>query len=93
MPGKSSKNLTERILFWLPRILVIIFILFISLFALDAFSEPNSFWMNLAGFLIHLIPSFILIGILIFAWKFEEYGGILFFFLGIGFTMFFKNVS
>jgi hypothetical protein len=44
-------------IYWLPRVSAILFILFISVFALDVFTEPN--WA-LALFM-HLIPSFILI--------------------------------
>ncbi|MBT3406029.1 hypothetical protein HN419_02570 [Candidatus Woesearchaeota archaeon] len=43
------------------------------------------------GFLIHLIPSFILIALIILAWKYEIIGGISFIILGIIFTIFFKT--
>ena len=48
-------------LLWIPRVLAIMFILFISVFALDAFSGKVPFIKEFVGFLIHLIPSFILI--------------------------------
>ncbi len=63
---------------WLPRMLCILAIVFISLFAADAFNSKLSFWKQLGGFFIHLIPSFILLAILILAWKNEFWGGILF---------------
>ncbi len=69
---KNKKNKFMRI----PRILGILYIIFISLFALDT---PFGI-----GFLIHLIPSFILIGCLIFAWFKPKIGGILFILAGIG---------
>jgi len=34
---------TKRVLFWAPRVLGILFALFLSLFALDVFSEGYSF--------------------------------------------------
>ncbi|WP_242130874.1 DUF7670 domain-containing protein [Aestuariivivens marinum] len=73
-----------KIWYWTPRILCIIAILFISLFALDAFSPELSFWQQIGGFLIHLIPSFILIALLILAWKKEFIGGIVFMIIGLG---------
>lgn len=68
----------KKIFYWLPRILAILFIVFISMFALDVFSEPN--W-PLALFM-HLIPSYLLITITIIAWKNEVLGGFLFLIAG-----------
>jgi len=61
---------TKKILKWLPRVLMIIFIAFISIFALDVFGEYSGFEFIVA-LLMHLIPSFILIIILVIAWKKE----------------------
>jgi hypothetical protein len=66
-----------RVFHWLPRIVFILAILFISVFALDSFAPGLTIWQQLAGFIIHLIPSFILIAILIIAWKHELIGGII----------------
>jgi hypothetical protein len=75
-----------KILYWAPRIICILAILFVSLFALDAF-EPNlSIWQQIGGFLIHLIPSFILLGLLILAWKYEYIGGIILILIGLIFS-------
>ena len=67
-----------KIFHWVPRILCILAILLISMFALDSFSPERTFWQNLGAFLIHLIPSFALIALLIVAWKWELPGGIAF---------------
>ena len=75
---------SAKIFYWTPRIICIIAILFISLFALDAFSPELSFWQQIGGFLMHLIPSFILLAILVLAWKKEFIGGILFMIIGLG---------
>lgn len=75
---------SAKIFYWMPRIICIIAILFISLFALDAFSPELSFWQQIGGFLMHLIPSFILLAILVLAWKKEFIGGILFMIIGLG---------
>jgi len=61
-----------KILHWTPRIICILAILFISMFAIDSFAPDLTIWQQLGGFLIHLIPSFILIAILIIAWKWKK---------------------
>jgi len=77
-----------KIVHWVPRILCILAILFISLFALDSFSRERTFWQNMGGLLLHLIPSFILIALLIVAWKWELIGGIIFTIIGLGISPF-----
>ena len=73
----------EKILFWLPRILCIAAILFISYFSLDAFEPGPPLGQQILDFLIHNIPSYILILVLILAWKKELIGGIIFLLFGI----------
>lgn len=77
-------NISTKLLHWFPRVLCILAILFISLFALDAFNPELSFWEQVFDFIIHLIPSFILIVLLIVAWKRELMGGVLFTIIGLG---------
>ena len=72
-----------KVFHWLPRIICILAILFISMFAADAFAPELTIWQQLGGFLIHLIPSFILIAILIVAWKWELIGGIILVVIGL----------
>jgi len=69
-------------------VLGILAILFVSLFALDAFDNKLTFWQQISGFIIHLIPSFILLVFLLFAWKKELIGGIIFVLIGVGFSPF-----
>ena len=68
---------------WLPRVMAILMIAFISLFALDVFDSSKSTWQELIDFFIHLSPSFILLIILVFAWKRPLTGGILFSSIGL----------
>ncbi len=75
-------------LHWLPRILGIGAILLVSLFALDAFEGDKSVSEQILAFLIHLIPSFILLAILLLAWFYERLGGIIFAVIGLGFAPF-----
>ena len=77
-----------RIFHWLPRIICILAILFISVFAADAFAPGLTIWQQLGAFFIHLIPSFILVAVLILAWKWEKIGGAIFILLGLGLSPF-----
>jgi len=81
-------NTSIKILHWTPRIICILAILFISLFALDSFSPDLTIWQQIGAFLIHLIPSFLLLVLLIVAWKREFIGGIIFTLIGLGFSPF-----
>ncbi|HNY15456.1 MAG TPA: hypothetical protein PKI12_07935 [Bacteroidales bacterium] len=83
----------KKILFWLPRILGIVSIMFIMLFSLDALTGGDSPGKKIIGFLIHNIPSFILIAALIFAWKYEITGGIVFIVLSVAMAVYFKAFS
>ena len=74
----------SRIIYWLPRALCIVAILFVSMFALDSFQPGRSIWEQLQDFAMHLIPSFILTIFLVIAWKWELIGGILFLLIGLG---------
>ena len=84
---------STKILHWTPRILCILAILFISLFALDSFSSERTFWQNTGAFLMHLIPSFVLLVILIVAWKWENIGGIILIIIGVFFCVSIFNLN
>ncbi len=65
----------DSVLLWTPRVLAILFVLFLSLFALDAWGIEGTLWQKLGGFLIHLIPSLALAIVVVLAWKWEWVGG------------------
>ncbi|MCA9955760.1 MAG: hypothetical protein H6657_00530 [Ardenticatenaceae bacterium] len=69
---------TKQLLYWLPRVLSIAFALFISIFALDVFGEGYSFWETLVALFMHLIPTFIIVAVLLIAWRWERVGAALF---------------
>lgn len=71
---------------WAPRLLCILAILFISLFALDSFDQRLTLAEQIGGFVMHMIPSLILIVLLLIAWKWELVGGILFILISLIFT-------
>ena len=56
--------------------------LFVSMFALDSFAPGLTIWEQLRDFMIHLIPSYVLILALWFAWNKEKWGGIVFIAIG-----------
>jgi cell division protein FtsW (lipid II flippase) len=66
-----------KIIHLLPRILSLAFVLFLSLFALDVFSEYSG-WSAILPLLIHLIPIFILLAITLIAWKYDLVGAVVF---------------
>jgi len=78
----------RQAIFWAPRILGILFAIFISIFALDVFGEGYSFWETALALVMHLIPTAVLVVILILSWRWEWIGGILFPALGILYLVF-----
>ena len=76
-------TVTKRTLFWTPRILCIVFALFLVVFAFDVFDEGHGFWGTAAALGIHLIPNFLLIIVLIVSWRREWIGAALFGALGV----------
>jgi len=77
-----------KLFHWLPRMICILAILFVSMFALDAFEPGLTIWQQIGGFLMHLIPSFVLLGVLLVAWKWELIGGIILTVIGLGLSPF-----
>jgi len=72
-----------KFIHWAPRIIGILSIIFISMFAADAFESGHTIWQQLTSFTLHLIPSFVLTTLLFIAWKWEYLGGLLFMLVGI----------
>jgi len=77
-----------KLFHWLPRIICILAILFVSMFALDSFAPGLTIGQQLGAFFMHLIPSFILIAFLVVAWKWEMIGGIILLITGLGLSPF-----
>lgn len=75
----------KQVLFWTPRVLCILFAMFLSLFALDVFSEDAGFWEKILGLLIHLVPVYVVVILLMVAWRWEWVGAIAF----IGLALFY----
>ncbi len=85
--AKKIRKGAGRWFFALSRILGIGIILFIGMFALDVFSGEGFSFQELLGFLVHLIPSYILIIVLLVAWNYELLGLLLYLGLGISYYL------
>lgn len=68
--------------FWMPRLLAILLALFFGIFALDVFDIPAPAWKKIAGLIIHLIPSILILIITVYTWKKPLWAS-------VGFTAFF----
>ncbi|MDC1379765.1 hypothetical protein N8273_03915 [Algibacter sp.] len=79
-------KISTRVLYWLPRIICIMGILFISMFSIDALNSELTLWQQILSLSMHLIPSFVLILLLLLSWKRELIGGIIFMIIGLGFS-------
>lgn len=64
--------------FWAPRILTILFALFLSVFALDVFTDTKGFLQTLTALVLHLMPTFLVVVLLALAWRWELIGVIAF---------------
>ena len=73
----------KSILFWAPRIISILFILFLSLFALDVFGQGYGFWETVQALFMHLLPSLLLVAALLLAWRWEWIGAVLYMGFGV----------
>ena len=74
----------SKLLVWIPRVITLIFIIFISMFAFD--EKFISF-----GFLMHMLPTLLLIGLLIIAWNWATLGGLILLVFGIISIFFFRT--
>ncbi len=76
-------------LIWIPRILILLLGLFMSLFSLDVFGGEESFWRQLGGFFIHNIPVILLFLVLWLTWKRPLIAALAFLALGVAMALFF----
>ena len=72
----------DRVLYWAPRIVAILYALFLGLFALDVFGQGYGLWDTILALLIHLVPTYLVLIALLVAWRWEGVGSILL--LGLG---------
>jgi hypothetical protein len=73
----------SKFVYWTPRILSIIFILFLALMSLDVFGTGLTFWQTILALFMHNIPALLLLVVLLISWKYEWVGGIAFILAGL----------
>jgi hypothetical protein len=86
------KKPVHPVLYWIPRGLVILEAIFISLFAFDVFNEGYDFLNLLQALAMHLLPTAVILVSLAIAWQWERVGGVLFIALG-AYYIFSKGLS
>ena len=72
---------------WAPRILSLYLIMLLLAFSLDVF-DGGAWYLVLLGFLIHNIPTILLIILSIFSWRRSLFGAISFFAFGLVFVIY-----
>lgn len=70
---------------WVPRIAAAVIIFFITLFSLDVFDMGGTILEQIGAFLIHSIPSIVMVTLLVFAWRRPMVGFVAFLIAGIFF--------
>lgn len=61
----------NKFVYWTPKILGIILVLFLALMSLDVFEGNYGFWGTILALFMHNIPALILLIVLIISWKYE----------------------
>ncbi|HSC26080.1 MAG TPA: hypothetical protein VLD67_02335 [Vicinamibacterales bacterium] len=77
----------DKLLLWSPRIFGLALSVFLGLFALDAFSPDKSFIEALPGFVIHLVPAFLVLAIVAASWRWQWLGGVTLIALGVAYAV------
>jgi hypothetical protein len=85
--------MTNKLLYWVPRIFTILAIIFMLMFSFDSFEGDAPLSKKILGFLINNIPVMILTVILIVAWKNELVGGLIFIAAFIAGTIFYRSFT
>ena len=73
----------NNFIYWTPRILGIIFVLFLMMFSLDVFQPELTIGQIAVGLFMHNIPALFLLLMLIISWKHEIVGGLAFILAGL----------
>ena len=85
------KKPVRRLLYWTPRVFCIALAAFISVFAADVFEHAGGFWQTVLVLLLHLIPTFVIVGVLVASWRREWIGGVLLIALAVLYVVWARN--
>ena len=92
--GSPFSPRLARIIHWAPRVAAIMIIFFVTLFSLDVFEMGGTPLQLLGAFLMHNIPSIIMIILLLVAWKRPAVGFVAFLIAAVAFAVFFvRDIS
>lgn len=71
------KERKKTVLFWAPRVISILFALFIAMFGFDVFSMGIGFPEIILAFIMDMMPAILVVVMIILAWKWELVGAII----------------
>jgi hypothetical protein len=71
---------------WSPRVLLLAFAAFVSVFALDVFDEHRGLGATAVALLMHLVPTLLLVLIAALAWRRPAVGALLCFALAASYV-------
>ena len=63
----------QKIIYWTPRILALLFVIFLSVFSLDVFNEYSG-WAAVPALFMHLLIPIALLVALAVAWRYDIVG-------------------
>lgn len=72
---------------WIPRALMILFILYLTMFSFDVFDMEGTLLAKLGGFVMHSIPSIVLAVFVAITWKAPLIVGIVDLVLAVAYTV------
>ena len=76
---------------WAPRVLGVVFALFLALFSFDVFDAGYSPLETLLAIATHLLPTFVLLAAVALGWRRPLAGGLLFIAWGIFYALAFRG--
>jgi hypothetical protein len=85
--GSGRRTPAQQLLYWSPRALCMAFALFLSLFALDVFSEGRGVQETAVALVLHLIPTLLVLALLAVSWRREWIGGVILPLLGVAYVV------
>ena len=71
---------------WIPRIVAIVYVLFLMIFSLNAFKIEGGTGVKIAGFIYYSLPSITVTAVLASYWRSPRACGIIFLAIGAFFT-------
>ena len=81
----NVRKRVSGIIFWPPRILAILFVIFLGIMSLNGLSARMSWQQFLNGLFVNNIPTLIVMAVLLVSWEIEIIGGLAFLLIGAGY--------